>query len=368
LLDQAKAKDAAQIKKDSTHWQYLAETYGLSQQQITQALEREIAYSKLKPATVREALELFYSARQEDVQSGKLSKSTLVADRGRLVFLERAYRDHRVTDLSKNMILDCIHEIPGENGLSIFKSMNPFFKWMVRKDYLRENPLAAVDRVKEFGNYGVNNEFYPEPVFKRMLRIAAGLEPINPGEQPTRKFIDLLSYFVLGGFGGLRSCEAFRSNRECDAIRWTDLYFDTQFPNIEIREGATKKTNHKNGGHRHVDFPYAIKALEAWLPLVPRYEGNPFIVRWTKRKIQNLKAEFRRETGIKFTDNSFRNSFATYAFSYSGKEALGQVARQMRNSEAIAKRHYKRNLPAGSGRAWFSLRPFEVVSSAAATA
>jgi integrase len=170
----------------------------------------------------------------------------------------------------------------------------------------------------------------------------------------------MLPYFVLGGFAGLRRCEIARVERDREALRWSDLYFDAGNPNIEIRTIATKKTARQSDLH-YVDADYAIEAVQAWLPLCDC--KSPFVFRWTTRQWQELKRRFKKATGIKFIKNGFRNSFATFALSYNGLNGLGQVAKQMGDLEGTVRHHYVRNLPAGSGRAWFNLRPFEVVSS-----
>jgi hypothetical protein len=82
--------------------------------------------------------------------------------------------------------------------------------------------------------------------------------------------------------------------------------------------------------------------------------------------MQELKRDFTKATKIKFIENGFRNSFATYALTFNGLQGVGKLALEMGNSEGICKRYYVKNIAPGSGRAWFSLRPFEVVSSPAA--
>jgi hypothetical protein len=73
--------------------------------------------------------------------------------------------------------------------------------------------------------------------------------------------------------------------------------------------------------------------------------------------MQALKAEFTAATGIRFVENGFRNSFASYALTYTGLDGVGKLALEMGNSEAICKRHYIKALEPRSGQAWFSLRP-----------
>jgi hypothetical protein len=98
-----------------------------------------------------------------------------------------------------------------------------------------------------------------------------------------------------------------------------------------------------------------LEAAKSWLALVPR--ETPFICRWTKRQIQELKRDFTKATRIKFLENGFRNSWATYALNLNGEAGVGKLAIEMGNSEAIAKRYYVRNLRPGAGKSWFGLRP-----------
>jgi hypothetical protein len=320
----------------------------------------------LIPATVEEAALAFQADRAQKVKKGELAASTHDTNRWHLLRLVREFPAVGLSDLGELEMRHFFDNLGNKNGRTIYKTLHTFFEWARKYKYIAKNPLEGI-KAEETGEFGVNNEHYSVDTFRRMLRIAAGLEPAKKGGEFTRDFIDLLPWFVLSGFGGLRGCEAYRLRGDADALKWTDLHFQTQLPelpNIEIREGATKKTNQKNGDKHHVDMEPAIEAIKLWLPLCPQYEGVPFIVRWTKRNIQDLKRAFTKTTGIKFIKNGFRNSFATFALSYNGLSGLGQVARQMGDAENVVERHYVRNLPAGSGKAWFDLRPFEAVKAA----
>jgi hypothetical protein len=312
----------------------------------------------VKPATVREAVEAFQAWRQTQV-GRTFKQSTVTGDRWRLLKLINAFDRVQLTDLTPVALREFFDGITGDPR-SVYKSVRVFFGWATDRGYLGENPMVAV---KPLGEYGINNEYYPVATFRRMLRIAAGLEAPHVNGEPTRAFIDMLPWFVLSGFCGLRSCEAYRLNRGAEAIRWTDLHFDAEVPNIEVREEVAKATA-RDTDVRHVESAHYLEAAKAWLTLVPA--NGPFIVRWTKRQMQELKRDFTKATKIKFIENGFRNSFATYALTFNGLQGVGKLALEMGNSEGICKRHYVKNIAPGSGRAWFSLRPFEVVSSAVA--
>jgi hypothetical protein len=185
-----------------------------------------------------------------------------------------------------------------------------------------------------------------------MLRIAAGLEGVRPGQEPTKDFLPLLPWFVISGFCGLRSCEAFRTLLSDDAIKWADLFWDRGF--IHIRHDVAKRTK-RQSDKRNIKTPAYVEAARAWLALVPR--ESEFVVHEYERNLHRLKVEFTKRTGIKFPANAFRNSFASYALTADGEAGVGHLALEMGNSEAICKQFYVETLDPGTGRAWFGLRP-----------
>jgi hypothetical protein len=124
---------------------------------------------------------------------------------------------------------------------------------------------------------------------------------------------------------------------------------------LEIRETVAKKTGRKVGDKRHVETGHYLEAAAAWLALAPR--ASEFIVPFCERKIQDLKTEFEKRTGIQLLENGLRNSFASYALTFNGLAGVGKLAMEMGNSEAICKRFYIRTLQPGTGKAWFNLRP-----------
>src|SRR4029077_14748308 len=145
----------------------------------------------IKPVIVRDALELFYAARQ-----GKFSKATVETDRARLNKLDRAFRDIQLSDLTAVALREFFESFKG-NPRSLYKSTRVFFGWALDHGYLAENPVVGI---KPIGEFGVNNDYYPVETFRRMLRIAAGLEPVNLGGETTNKLRDLLPWFVVSGF------------------------------------------------------------------------------------------------------------------------------------------------------------------------
>jgi integrase len=305
----------------------------------------------VKPATIREAVEAFQAYRRT-----VKSERTVSDDGSRLAKLINYFPDIQLSEIAKPQLIEFFDSLrkTHKDVLTIYKSVHVFFVWALERGYIGQMPFEKGTR-KTFGQFGVNNEFYPVDTFRRMLRIAAGLEPAGQEEKPTRDFADLLPWFVLSGFAGLRSCEAFRTNLKRDSLKWTDLYFaGVDEPHIQLSGSVAK-----GGRPRPVDMAPALEAIQTWLAFCPRGNGE-HIIPVTSRTIVALKTEFTKRTGIKFKANGFRNSFATYALAYSTLKGLGYVSKQMGDSEAICKRHYAQNLPTGAGKRWFEgIRPDE---------
>jgi hypothetical protein len=308
----------------------------------------KLTRANVKSATIREAVEAFQAFRRSEKD-----EATVRSDGGRLAKLISFFPDIQLSELGKPQLMEFFDSMRKtyKDVLSIYKSVHVFFVWAHERGYIGQIPFEKGTR-KKMGTFGVNNEFYPIETFRSMLRIVAGLEAAGTEETPTRDFISLLPWFVISGFAGLRSSEAFRDNLKKDSLKWSDLFFTgVDEPHIHVSETVAK-----GGRPRGVDMVPALEAIQAWLPLCER-KGN-HIVMATKSDVADLVAEFKRRTGIKFLKNGFRNSFATYALSYSTLSGLGYVSGQMGDSEAICKRHYAKWLPTGSGKRWFEgVRP-----------
>jgi integrase len=297
----------------------------------------------VKPAILTLALDEFAQSRKK-----KVAARTWDEDNWRLRKLEREFGNAQLSHLTEADLRRFFDKLPGHTR-SIYKTVKVFFNWATQYGFLIVNPMA---QIKPLEDWGVRKKIYDIGTFERMLRVAAGLEGPLPGELPTNRFISLLPWFALSGFCGLRSCEAYPTAKIDEAIRWNDLHFSRGF--IHIRPEVAKLTA-KSDRERHIESPHAIEALKAWLSLIPTDAG--FVSGVRERTIQKLKAEFTRATGIKFVENGFRNSFASYALAYDGKESVGKLALEMGNSESVAKRFYIKTLEPRTGKAWFGLRP-----------
>jgi integrase len=310
--------------------------------QLHQAIERQARLASLTGGTVREVVEEF-----QRIRKSRVAIRTWDEDRHRLLKLVGAFPHRPIAEVTAVDLRRFFDNLGKRiNTRSVHKSVRAFFTWARQYNYVAENPMVDVAPLHKFG---VNNQIYSPELFERMLRIAAGLQAPRRGQEPTRKFINLLPWFVLSGFCGLRSCEAYRIYGKDEAIRWSDLYWDRGWVHIR-QEVAKPKTP-----PRYIVREHALAAARSWLDLVPR--NGDFIVRWCKVRMTELRREFTEATGIKFVENGFRNSFASYALTYTGLDGVGRLALEMGNSEHIAKRYYIQTLEPETGKAWYGIRP-----------
>src|ERR1700756_349090 len=252
----------------------------------------------IKGGIFSEVVDAFALARK-----GQVGRRTWSDDNHRLNKLTRVFGEAQIADISQTDLETFFEEMPGHTR-STHKTAKVFFKWATRKGFISIDPMASIEPRQR---WKARKEIYSVETFERMLRIAAGLEGVGPGEEPTNDFLPLLPWMIISGFCGLRSTEAFRENLSEDAIKWSDLYFDRGF--IHIRHDVAKRTKREND-ERHIETAAYIEAAPAWLPLVPRQ--SEFICPAIERTLGELKTEFEARTGIKFLDNGFRNSFASY--------------------------------------------------------
>jgi integrase len=333
----------AQIEAHAPLIRQFLDTFGGDPVKLSEAMRHfEKTRLNVTRATVWEAYEQFRRIRKN-----KVGQRTWKDD-NRLLKFVRPFQNYQMSEITETDLHKFFDGLKGHTR-SLHKTMKVFFAWAKRYNLVGIDPMAGI---KPTQAWNARLDIWPVATFERILRIAAGLEGVRPTEEPTRDFINLLPWFALSGFCGLRSCEAFRATNGVDAVKWTDLHFDRGF--IEIRPEITKKTR-KGARRRYIKTQHYLEALKAWLALVPRESET--IVQWSEGKIGRLKREFSKRTGIKFLENGFRNSFASYALTYNGELGIGALAIEMGNSEAICKQFYIETLEPQTGAAWFNLRP-----------
>jgi hypothetical protein len=243
---------------------------------------------------------------------------------------------------------------PGTTRRSQYARIKKFITWAWRSHYLAVN---LWEKSKPLDKWGSNSERVKVEHYRRILFCVAGLEPFKEGEEPTRKYIRLLPFYVLGGMGGIRRCELIDCNSYEPVIEWTDILWDENL--IHIRDEVAKQTQAK---HRQRYIPLTPQA-KAWLSLVRRDSGR--IIDMSQSTLQRLNDEFLDTLNDKVhhtqkvivPDNGLRNSYASYRQSF---DSPGEVAKAMGDLESTIRRFYVGEaLKPETGRAWFAIAPGE---------
>jgi hypothetical protein len=232
-----------------------------------------------------------------------------------------------------------------------YNHINTLLNKAVKMEWIPTNHLAKIER-DSLGEYGENKDFYSVADCQWLLATTYAGEEFRQ---------TLFPWLVIGLFTGMRGGESCFNPEKGDALKWSDIALYSDHPCIHVRKAFGK--GKKEGW---IDAPYAIEALRAWVPLIERNE-SPYVCA-TYTQVQEAKKRFLKLTGKTFPDlegvqraafhhNGLRNTFATYANAYDGKEGLERVSKQLRNTPAVCERYYVKTLPAGSGKAFFDLRP-----------
>ena len=288
--------------------------------------------------TVQELAEKFLARQKAQGRSTR----TIIDDRSRLNAMTKVLGQIRAGAVKRADILRYVEGIaPGTNRRSHYKTLRKLWRWAHDLGHVKDDPMA---KLKPLDEWGVNNEVLSPKLFQRFLRVIQGLEGPREGLEPTMQFKGLLSFFVLGGLQGLRTCEMIRERAKDPVIEWRDFLWKKKL--IVVRDEVAKQTRSRDR-LRYVPLePVTIQLLK---PLATAGAVIPVADSTFYRMRQNLCKEMR----VGWPENCLRNSYATYAQTF---RSSGDVARAMGDSESTVKRFYVRTLEPGVGREWFNLQ------------
>jgi len=204
-----------------------------------------------------------------------------------------------------------------------------FFAWCVDMELIDRNPLR---RIKP-----------PKAEAKRSLITAAEMLTILAEEMSD----ELMAWFLLGGFAGLRSCEVRR-------MRWEDI--DAARGEIEVRREVSKQST--GLPERIVDFTEPLTKRAAFFQ--DDKKKGLILPPASLRLYQERQALIVRlhEAGklpwSQFPENALRHSFATYHLGRS--QDAGKTAHQLgHTSTAMVKKVYAVPSRRADWRAWWAV-------------
>src|SRR5438132_3181707 len=224
-----------------------------------------------------------------------------------------------------------------------YANIKAFLNGALKKGYLSTDPMAQSEPI---GEWGSKDEPLGVEEFRRILFVVAGLESIAPSEAPTMRYIRLLPFYVLGGFGGLRRCEIISSYPNDPVVEWSDVNWQRNW--IYVRHEVAKETDRKDRS-RYVTLEPVAKE---WLKLVAKHSGK--MVEISQSTLQRLNIELLDQLKIKVPSNGLRNGFASWAATFRSR---GEVAKEMGDLESTVERFYIKRREPETGRAWFAITP-----------
>ncbi len=143
-----------------------------------------------------------------------------------------------------------------------------------------------------------------------------------------------LPYLLVAGWLGVRPSE-------CLGLRWKDL--DAEAGTLHLRPEVVGKT-----------------ARERWVPVpkgllsrLGKFRGEPDGRICLTRSREEISILARRKLGLPWPDDVLRHSYITYRLQVI--RDIGRVAEEAGNSPSVIRSNYRRPIPPGRGRKWFSL-------------
>jgi hypothetical protein len=248
--------------------------------------------------TVQELAEKFLARQKAQGRSTR----TIIDDRSRLNAMTKVLGQIRAGAIKRADILRYVEGIaPGTNRRSHYKTLGKLWRWAHDLGHVKDDPMA---KLKPLDEWGVNNEVLSPKLFQRFLRVIQGLDGPREGLEPTMQFKGLLSFFVLGGLQGLRTCEMIRERAKDPVIEWRDFLWQKKL--MVVRDEVAKQTRSRDR-LRYVPLePVTIQLLK---PLATAGAVIPVADSTFYRMRQNLCKGMR----VGWPENCLRNSYATYA-------------------------------------------------------
>jgi len=311
---------------------------------------------------VREAAERFLEHQKNEGRK----RATLADDRSRLGQFCVKVGHLKVGDITDHDLRAWLRTFkPGTNRRSMHKALRKFFRWMKREHIIALDPMDEIPPMDEWGR---RTAIIPIKDFRTILEVCASKKEfsVKVGDQkrPQKtEFSDLLPFFTLAGFAGLRTKELVRRYPDDESLRWEDIQWDRGF--IHIRSNVAKGTRRGND-ERYISNDLTMNALNAWLRPITQADG--YVIPYRVKRFKQRKAALLKMLAIRLPENGLRNSFASYFMTARSEAGAGELSREMGNSERIAKSFYIRALEPRTGKEWFSSRPQLIGSYEDATA
>jgi integrase len=241
----------------------------------------------------------------------------------RLGRFKKAFGERIVTTITALEIDDWLSGLKDKHGENLSprsrgnyaRALGVAFSYAVKRKYAPVNPLKEID--KPTGD--------SKPGILSVEQTARLLEVASP---------EILPYFAIGAFAGLRASEIER-------LDWRDIDFE---------ENEIAVTGEGDKSERHVDM---LPNLREWLLPLRKHTG--------KIAPENFRKHFEsaRETAgtVPWPDNALRHSFGSYHLKRFSNNAHTRLQMGHWRDSTVLFNHYRRAVTRRNAERYWNIRP-----------
>lgn len=283
---------------------------------IRDAAHHYVAYLKAtaRSCSAEELVKEMLKAKERD----GLSERHVDDLASRLSYFSAKFDGKPVAAITTREIDDWLRELPvAPSTRNHYRSVAvQAYNFAIARGYSVENPAAATTKVKEpQSNIGILT----------ISQTARLLESTGP---------ELLPYFAIGAFAGLRSSELER-------LDWSNINLDSDLIKVEAVKGTRQNTRRRR-------FVRILPNLREWLLPYRKLKGKVT----PPENFRDLFNFARQSAGIKnWPINALRHSYGSYHLAHF--QDVNALALEMGNSPDIIFAHYRElTTPKEAARYW----------------
>ena len=256
-----------------------------------------------------------------------LKKKTLNELKSYHKFIKDHFGQLKPFEVNRKLVEGVYAKLPNSNVTKRQKNryVRQFFNWCKDEGFCSGNPTNGIKITVRKSEISV----LPPAQVIELLRLVEA------------KFPEMIGYYVLCVFAGLRPSESQR-------VGWDDINFEGKeiYVNSEGKTGA-RRFILENKKTQDTD------ALWVWLNHFKSIRGDhPFN---PTANHEGTQKKIRSTVGFQWSQDVLRHSFGTYY--YNLIHDLGKVVHDMGNSETICKRHYVREVANSATKEFWNIRP-----------
>jgi integrase len=286
--------------------------------------------AKSKSKTISELADEWYENKANS-SNRRLKHLTLEGIRKHAEWLKGEFGNMRLLEFTEQTLQDHLDllEHSQRRKFNIRSLTNQFFNWCIRRKYIKENPVAAIEI----------------SVPRSSIHISPVETAVKFLEQCEKSHNDLTLYVAISLFAGLRPTE-------CELLKWENIHLEER--QITVLSETSKVSETRN-------VPIEDNLL-LWLNA---YKGERADFVTTQKNLRKRIQKLRIAMGYKLSshnldaeewkEDAFRHSYASYWLAkYKDQPHL---AENMGNSLQVIKRHYKAIVTNSAQEAYWNIKP-----------